>query len=93
MKKEDAPQHSNEKGKWLLVCPDFPQVCISDESLDETCWNTAEMMERARHITELALRGKMLNGDTIPGAQKELPGFFSFRVVVGYDDEDISDDF
>ena len=98
MKKEELQgnQYLDEPGDWVLVCPDFPSLVITDELLSADCamdnWNTHIMIERARYSTELATALMLKRGDTIPTPQKEMPGYFSFKIEISYQEEDLNED-
>jgi len=79
---EDLPAHLNLKDEWVLVCPDFPKLYISDTSLDENNWNSDDMINKATDLTRFALCAMVMRGDTIPNPQQAIEERKSFEVVI-----------
>jgi hypothetical protein len=81
-RKADLPQFSHVAEEWLLVCPDFPGIFVTDAELDTRTYRDTHYIKQARNIIETKLRTMYATGDTIPGGQPRVPDFFSFSVTV-----------
>ena len=94
VKKESLQLKTDDLNDWVLVCPDFPNHIIEHPKLNAKQamdhWNTGPIIALARDITEEQINEKLRRGDTIPSPQKELPGYFSFKIEVGYSEGDFS---
>ncbi len=77
--KQDS-QFSELKEKWVLVCPDFPDIYIADVELDTKTYRDTKYRAKARDLIDKKLHAMYANGDTIPGGQSRMPDYFSFSV-------------
>ena len=77
VEKETVPQHEQQPGEWLLVCPDFPELCIPATIKN---WNCAATFVKAYEM----IKQKLSEGK-ISEPQKKIPEYLSFSVSTALD--------
>lgn len=76
--KKDFPKFKDCPGKWLLVSPDFPEICIADKDLDTRTWRNSVFIVKALDIVKKELEHFK---EPFEG-QGRMPEYFAFRITI-----------
>ena len=68
--------------EWVLVCPDFPDVFISDAELDTKTYRDRKYTTQASKLIDNKVYTMFVRGDTIPSGQTRMPDYFYFSVSI-----------
>ena len=64
------------------MCPDFPDIYISDVGLDTKTYRNTQFTDQAHRLVEDKMHAMFVCGDTIPAGQARMPDYFYFSICM-----------